>query len=389
MKKLFALLLAALLLAGFAACGNAPAQTAATEEESGPDYPDYEFDLTPYIRLPEHGALRAVYDDPTVCTDGEIEEAILQVMLTYAEFLPETVDRPIELYDRVTLAYYGYVDGEVVDDLVETDATVVVGKKSDSIIETVLSDALLGAKPGEIVAAEYLYPEDAYFSSLAGKKVLFEAHIASIEYAVIPPCDDEFVQQFEEYGFETVADFREQVKRDILQQKEENKISAVWDAFLDGVEILGYPEGPMQWYRDSYEKDYLSTADEYGVTLTEYLATFLQITPDVYEKQKEEFARKNVKTDMALMQLVRESGVTLSDEEFKTGVAEYIASSGEDLPYDEFVAKHGEYVLRVNLLWDKAIMRMVENAVRVGSPEDVAPVTEEVSETGTETAPER
>ncbi len=370
-KRAFALFLAVLMLFSLAACGGEPPATAPVTEETEPDYPKYDFALSPFIRLPDHTAIRADFADPSVCTDEEVEEAIFQVLLTYAEFLPETAERAIALYDRVSLAYYGYIDGEVADDLVETDAQIVVGQSTDSIVQTVLSDALLGAFVGETVTAEYLYPEDAYFSPHAGKKVVFEATVASLEYALVPPCDEEFVQRFAEMGIETVDDFKAQIRRDILKEKEEDKIAAVWDAFIAGVEILAYPEAPMQWYRDYYEKEYLSTAEEYGVTLEKYLDTFLQLTPQDYQAQKEEFARRSVKNDMELEQLARESEITLTEEAFLEGVKGYLASSGEDLTPEEFIAEHGEEVLRTNLIWDEAIRILVDNAIRIGSPEDV------------------
>ncbi len=378
-QRALALLLAFLLLLSLAACGAEPGATGTSPGTNAEeDHPHYDFDLSPFIRLPDHTAIRASFDDPSVCTDEEVEDAIFQILLTYAEFLPENEVRPIELYDRVSLAYYGYIDGEVVDDLVETDAQIVVGQLSDSIVQTVLSDALLGAFVGETVTAEYLYPEDAYFSSYAGKKVVFEAKIGSLEYALVPPCDEEFVQRFAELGIETVDDFKAQIRRDILKEKEEDKITAVWDAFIAGVEILAYPEAPVQWYREYYENEYLATAEEYGVTLEKYLETFLQITPQEYETQKNEFARRCVKNDMELEQLARDFAVTLTDEEFREGVKEYLATSGEDVTLDEFIAGHGEAVLRTNLIWDKAIQLLVDNAIRIGSPEDVVcPATEE------------
>ena len=388
MKRVWILILVCLLVLPLAACGGEetpPVSTQPLTEEETENYPDYEFDLTPYVRLPDHSALPAYFEDPTVCTDEEVEEWIFQVMLTYATFVPESEDRPIELYDRVSIAYYGYVDGEVVDDLVDTDTAVVVGQKSDTILQVVLGDAILGARVGDTVETDYTYPKDAYFAGLAGKTVHFEVKIYTVEYAVVPPCDDRFVQENygETYGLETVEDFRVQVRNDILEDKEEKKITAVWDAFVDGVEILGYPEGPMQWYRDAYDEDCLSTAKEYGVSMEKYLKDFLQLTREAYEEQREIYAQRCVASDMELMQLARESGVTLTDEEFRTGVEQYLADSGEDRTFEEFVKEHGEHALRTNLIWDKALQQLVENAVRLerisqaltGEPETGEPET--------------
>ena len=77
MKKMFVrvtLVLAALVLLG--ACSKA-------------DGVRYDYNLAEYVEIGDVRKIEAPYADPTVCTEEEIDYAVHQVMLTYAEYTPK------------------------------------------------------------------------------------------------------------------------------------------------------------------------------------------------------------------------------------------------------------------------------------------------------------
>ncbi len=350
MKKILSLFLATTLLCCLAGC------------KKDSDTP-YDYDLSEYIRMPDYTAVQAEYDDPNVCTEEEIDDAIFQVMLTYAIFTEEE-GRKAEPYDKVDLSYYCYLDGQVVEDLTEADTAIVIGQKTGDALKETIGDALIGAAANETVFTEYTFPDDDYYyGSYAGKTLQIETEVIRVSAAAVPECDDEFVASLEGYDFQTVADFRAVVREDILQQKLDNKMYAVWNAFCREVEVLKYPEPELEQYRQSYLEKYESTAAQYGVELEEFLTTYLQTDYDTFQADMQAYAEESVKTDMIFIQLSRLMNITISDEEYQAGVEEYYASAQAEFDsLEEFIEEYGEDVLRENLVWDKVLMQLVDSA---------------------------
>ena len=102
------------------------------------------------------------------------------------------------------------------------------------------------------------------------------------------------------------------------------------------------------------------------MTLEQFLEEYLETTEEAFLKEAEEYARELVKNDMILEYLAQRLEVTLSEEEFETGAREYYANEeGEFSSFEEFVEYYTKENIRQNLIWDKALNLMIENAVAI------------------------
>ena len=81
-RKLIALFFAAVCLIGLVSCNEKKTETATGEET----YVRYDYDLSRYIYIPQYRNLAITCQDPEVCTDKEIDDALTQVLLSYATF---------------------------------------------------------------------------------------------------------------------------------------------------------------------------------------------------------------------------------------------------------------------------------------------------------------
>ena len=369
MKRILLLLAALALL--FASCSGQEEKTSQTEtEEDAPFYheltkkPEYPEDLTPYLRLPEDLTVTAKFDDPELCTDEEVDEAVFQVMLTYAAFSLEQ-EREAQLYDRVELDYVASIDGEVQEDLSESGATLVIGKSGNSLIETVLADAVLGKKAGESATVEYTYPADSYYyNSYAGKTVVFDVQVTGVCFPNVPLCDEEFVQGLPDYNFNTVEEFRESVRADLMEEKRSAKLSVVWNEFVKKVEILSYPEKALEWHEKAYENEVLQTVYQYNETLESFAAKFLNQTMPEYEAERLKYAEEQVKNEMIFMALVQKLEISLSEEEYQNALTNYFDHAEYDGTIEEFEAEYGREYFEEIGCWDKAVETLMEMAVR-------------------------
>ena len=355
MKKILASLLTLTLLLSLIACSQT------VEEERG----WYPYDLSEYVELMDWHGVQAEFADPEVCTEEEIDDAILQVMLTYASF--DEKDGPAELYDAVLCDFYVYFGEELLDDMTQTDYEIILGQASLSEMDRAMADAMIGCVPGDVCHAEYTYPESTYlYGELAEKTVRLAAEVKAVYGSAIPECDEAFVRDLPDTDFETVDDFRAAVKQDVLDQKKENRVYAVWSAYYAAARVLRYPEFEIRQYEDDYLSYYREYAEEYEMEMDAFLQEYFDATLEEFEAEAKEYAENAVKNDMIFTQLSRLMGTTLSEEEYQEGLAAYYEKEKSQYEtLEAFVDHYGEDVIRENLIWDKSLRAMAEQAVRI------------------------
>ena len=91
-----------------------------------------------------------------------------------------------------------------------------------------------------------------------------------------------------------------------------------------------------------------------------------RMTMEEFEEETARYAEEMVKNDMIFTQLARTLEITLTDDEYRLGVERYYAA--EETEFDsvtEFIQYYTEESIRENLIRDKAVMVLVENAIRI------------------------
>lgn len=328
----------------------------------------YHYDLLEYISLGEVQPISAYFEDPEVCTEEEIDEALFQVMLSYADFSEK--EGAAEKYNRIEMVYDLYYDGKILEEYHEEEYSIVIGSDNLGDLDYLLGEAFIGANVGDVKKIQYTFPSDDFSLGFwAGLTVEAEGKLSKVYQHSVPQCTDEFVRSLEGYSFETIADFREQLADDIRQTKLEKKADAVYDAFMDGVTVLKYPEKEFEKYVEDYQKDSKELAQQLEMSYEDYLKEYLSTDVQTFISQAEEEAEKLVKADMACIQLSRLLGTTLSQEEYDEGLQMmYESEGGEDSDFatiEEYEEYYTVWEIRERLLWKKSFASLVENAVRL------------------------
>lgn len=353
MKKITALLLLlTLFLALFASCG----------EESGRRY---DYDLSEYVTLKQYDKIRAKYADPTVCTEEEIDRALHQILLTYAEF-GEKENKVVEEYDKVMVEYAVLYDGKVMEEYSQEEYGILVGYDGTGDVDRALAREMMGKTVGDFCRASYTFPaDDVSLGSWAGLTVEVTGKILNVYQSYVPECTDELVSRIGD-GFESVQAFRDQLRLDIMEQKGEAKKTAVMQAFLDGVEVIRYPEAELKVYRERYLSEIRSAAQDLNIEYARYLEEYLNLTEDEASEAAQKDAEARVKNDLACIQACRLLKTTLTEQEYKEGLAGYYEVEKEEFDSVEaFEAHYTKEFMYDCILWDKTFLVMVENAVPV------------------------
>ncbi len=310
-----------------------PADTTGDDEISGPTFPpelSYDYDLSEYITLPEHSALRL---DVTLLTvrESDIDE-VVENALASAGTSVEVTDRPAREGDTVTYDVSGTrkENGKEFDR--GSNRTVVIG--SEAFLAG-FAEHLIGARPGDRLEFEYTYPDDYFTWDLAGVTANFTVTVKSI--AVVTPAElnDGFVRSLGIEGVTDVAGYREHI-RSVMQlnadaENEQILRDAVYDLLDKGSAVIKYPEKEWKYYSDICIKTADSYASGNNISREAYiLQTYGSY--DAFDAYVKGYCEDNVKRDLISYSLAREYGVTVDPAEYERELL---------FGYERFAASYG------------------------------------------------
>ncbi len=120
----------------------------------------------------------------------------------------------------VTVDITPYIDGEVVEEYVEEDIYIEVGK--DTLYHPDFSKYLLGARIGDTCEFEITYStsDEAPTEEWVGKTVKFYVDINNIARKELPEINDEFAKNL---GFDSLDKLKEEIKGRLEKQIEEEE----------------------------------------------------------------------------------------------------------------------------------------------------------------------
>ena len=295
-----------------------------------------------------------------------------QVLLSYATFEEkEGDDAVVEPFNRVKFDYRMYLDGTELEEYHEEDYIVVVSSDGYGDLDYAIGQALIGAKKRDEVVTDYLVPEnDPEIGAWAGKTVQLKAKVKKIEQHYLAELNDEFVSSLEGEGgsFSNVEEFRAAVRDDILYKKETAMVNAVFETFMNSVEVLQYPEREVQYYVDLEWKSIQAICAQLTMPEEQYLSMYLGMDYTLWEAQTRLSAKERVKSDMACIQLSRLLGTTLTEQEYIDGRQRFYEDVGgpegsDFATVEEFEAYYTEREIRESILWEKSFGVLVEEAV--------------------------
>ena len=374
-KNIFAVLLGAMLLLN--SCGESKTpdedvidQTqidiggettvdTSAETEAIPAYDYMANDLTGFIKLGQYEGL-SVTKASAQLTDEEFENEILFMLENYAEY-EQITDRDVVEGDVVLADYSGYQNGVQFAGGTATGQSITAAPNTGYIEG--FAEAFIGQTPGQEFSFDVTFP-DPYPNNpdLAGQEVTFVCTVHSIQGTgtITPELTDEFVQA--NFGYNNVEEFRILYRESVAEQKaymvESNMYADLWQQIVDGSEILAYPEEEVQRVYNERRAVYESYAEYYGSTYEQILSDFFGIT----DEDLREECRSYVKEDLVMYQLMKATGVEITDEKFEERMqffADYYGATVEEL-----IAYYGEDTMNTTIIWQE-VMEYVETISNV------------------------
>ncbi len=271
--------------------------------------------LKPDVTLGEYKGVTVDKIDTSV-TDEDIEAEINKDKEQNARTIT-VEDRSVEMNDEVTLDFDGYVDGEQFEGGYAEDYVLNIG--SHSFIDT-FEDQLVGVNIGEEKEVNVTFPEDYHSAELAGKPAMFKVKVKGIKVKEYPELDDAFVQDISE--FDTVDEYKEDVKARLTAKKESDAKSKKEDAVIEKIienATMEIPDAMVEQQMNQMLQEYAQQLSYQGLSLEQYMQ-FTGMTPEVMKEQIKPQAMKRIQSRLVLEAVVATEGLTCTDDEYEEEV---------------------------------------------------------------------
>lgn len=306
----------------------------------------------------------------------EIDSAMIEAELekerdTETTYTPVKVRREAKMSDKVIIDFDGYVNGEKLEGGSGEDFELVLG--SGQFIPG-FEEKVAGHTAGRKFSFDITFPEN-YDPSLAGKDAKFEVTIKSIEEAVTPEIDEEFVKKHTKENATTVEEYREEVKRRIEARNEflnnQNLIYQLTDYLFEDSKFDPTEEA-LAWQFSIMMDEYNRQAEQSGTTFSSTISSNGMTIKDAYEEIKSAVPQA-VQSSMLMDELLRQFPSNVSKDDVKNWFNNLANSMGygNEISYEDYEKFMGYDNLKVAVQQDRALLKAVEKCNIVEYEEEV------------------
>ena len=237
------------------------------ELEAGKDFVfTAEVALKPPVKLGKYKGIEVEKMDLDV-TDDEVEAEIDKQRNMNARSIDVT-DRAVKDGDTVSLDFEGFVDSVAFDGGKGTDYPLTIG--SGAFIPG-FEEQLVGFEIGQEGDVNVKFPEDYQAENLAGKDATFKCKVNSIRAKELPELNDEFAS---DAGFDTVAEYKEDVKKKLEEKKAADEKAKREDAVVRAViedSEMELPEAMIETQQRQMVNEFAQRLQMQGMNMDQYL----------------------------------------------------------------------------------------------------------------------
>lgn len=272
------------------------------------------FETRPQLALKDTKV--AIKMPPREATETEITAQIDSIRERFAQ-LKKARARKIRKDDFVLLSFKSTVDGQEYEGSTVEKYAYSMGK---GMMPPTFEEAIVGAKPGETVVAQFTLEDSGDNAEFAGKTIHFDIELHEIQERELPEVNDDLAVVS---GFENLEDMRTEIRSTIESSKQnsyenvqrQRLISALAEK-LKGDIAQELVDARAQRLRS----DFVDMLGKNDMTIEQYLATSGASKAD-FEADTALQARIAVSEELALEALARKEKLEPTDEEIDKELA--------------------------------------------------------------------
>jgi len=315
--------------------------------------------IKPEVKLGDYKGIEIEKVDLEV-TDEEIDAQIEKERDAQAR-IQSVEGRAIATGDTAVIDFEGFVNGIAFDGGKGEDYELEIG--SHSFVDT-FEDQLVGKNAGDEVEVNVTFPDEYQAPELAGRAATFKVTIKDVKEKILPEVDDEFAAEVSE--FDTLAEYKEDIKKTIAERKEsaakDQKQMAAIDAVIEKAE-MDIPDAYVSSVQRQMVDEFAQRVQMQGLSFEQYM----QLTgsnPTMMAEQLKPQALKRIQSRLVLEAIVNAENITVSDEDYEAELTKIAESY--DMGIDkvrEMVGDAGKEEIMKDLAVSKAADFVTDNAV--------------------------
>ena len=267
-------------------------------------------------------------------------------------------DRAVENGDITVIDFEGFVDGKAFEGGKAENHELEIG--SGKFIPG-FEEQIIGMKTDEEKDIKVTFPKEYPAKELAGKEATFKIKLHEIKKKELPEINDEFAKDASE--FDTLEDWKKSIRE---KQEKANESKAKYEMEEEAIEAVcndskvDIPSGMIETQIDNMEQDVSSRLSYQGMKLDQYLQMVGKTRKEFRDEYKEQ-AEKQVKTNLVLEAVMKDSKIEVAEEEIEAKIkemAEMYGQKEEEVKNNPNLRKYVEESLKT----EKTIHYIVDNA---------------------------
>lgn len=315
--------------------------------------------LKPEVELGQYKGVEIDKVDTTV-TDADVDAAIEKERENNARSISVT-DRAVQDKDETVIDFEGFVDG-----------VAFAGGKGENYPLTIGSGAfipgfeeqLIGKNIGEECEVNVTFPEDYHADDLAGKAATFKCTVKEIKEKQLPDLDDEFAAEVSE--FDTLAEYKEDLKKNLEDKKAKQANDAKEDAAVDAIIAnakMEIPDAMLETTQRQMVEEFAQNIQQQGLSFDQYMQ-FTGMTAEGFMEQVKPQAEKRIKSRLVLEAVVAAEKMEATDADIDAEIEELASLyKMEADKVKEMIGEEGKKQMAKEVVIKKAVKFVVDNAV--------------------------
>lgn len=291
-----------------------------------------------------------------VVTDDDVERAILDAVMAGQEAV-EITDRPVASGDIANIDYIGKLDGVAFDGGSDQGFDLTIG--SGSFIEG-FEDQIIGMSKGETRDISVTFP-DPYSGNaeLSGRAAVFTVTVNSIRGKIVPAEITDAMIQAIAPDYPTLDAYRAHVRETLeataAANSAQDKQQVAWEQVVENATVVKLSSKRVDYYAGLLELNYQTYADMYGVSLEEFIQTYMGMTREEYDAENSAFVTKALTAYEIAQAIAKNENLVITDEEYQAYITEFGITDEDVEIYDENI--------KDDLIYQKALEFVADHAI--------------------------
>jgi len=257
-------------------------------------------------------------------TDEDLDTVLENLRERQGAFEPvEGDDVVVANGDQALMDFEGSMNGEIIPNACAKDFALEIG--SGQFVPG-FEEQCVGMKKGEKKDITVTFPEEYQEPSMAGQPVTFAITINEVKRKSTPELDDEFAKDVDE-KYETLAQLKEEIKKDLEMEAEELAKDSVYNNMLDKLIEENSFDVPTVMVKEQAMRlvdQQLRQYAMYGIDPAQ-----MGIDKNALAEQNMPIAEKQVKSALMINKIGDNEKINPTDEDVEKSLDEYAEKYGK------------------------------------------------------------